>query len=94
MALQAPSDLEQRPAELIEHHLVLGDRLLRLAGELHMRARQMDEDGHRSLGDAPAAGMLQPVAPPVDALDHLGEQAATLLVHQRHAVGEPEHLDG
>ena len=40
-----------------------------------------------------AAPLFQPIPPPVGVLDRLGYDARTLLIQQRHAIGEAIYLN-
>ena len=71
---------------------VVGDRLLRLAGERDPDRRDVDEQRHRPDRERPP-GLREEVVAPVGLDDRLGHPAGPLLEEERHAVGEAEELD-
>ena len=81
-----------RELDLLDDVRVVGDRLLRLAGERHPHRRDVDEQRHRPHRQR-ALGLAQQVVAPVGAHDGLGDAAGAALEEQRHAVGEAEELD-
>ncbi len=94
MLPQPTSKFQHRFARLIVNLFVVGDRFLGFRGELHVGARQMDKDGGGAFWHTASTGLVKSILTPIHRFDGFGQHATALLVHQRHAVGEAEHLHG
>ena len=93
MFAQTTTEFKHGFSRLIHDFLVVCQGFLGLGGELHVGARQMNQDGGGAFGDTSAARLLEPVLPPIHRFDSFGQQTATLLVHERDAIGEAKHFD-
>ncbi len=91
---KASPHLEHRFANFVQHLFVVGEGFFGFGGELNVGAGQVNEDGRGTFGHPSSAGLVQSVLTPIHGFNGFGEQTTALLVHERDAVGEPQHLNG
>src|SRR2546425_1370680 len=83
---QPPAAFAQRQRDLLPDLVVIGDRLLRFAGEGDPHGSHVDEDHHRAAGKR-ASGLRHAVVAPRGVEHRLVDRAGGLLMEERHAVG-------
>src|SRR5208283_3198422 len=85
--------LLQPQFDFLEYFWIGLDRLLGLRGVGNPNRRDVNEDRHRSDRQR-SLWLMQAVTPPVCLDDRLCDGTTGLLVEQRHAVREPQEMDG
>ena len=92
MLAKPSTHLEHGLANFVHHFAVIGQGFLGFGRELHVGAREVNQNGSRALRDASSTRLIKAVLAPINRFDGFGQQATALLVHQRHTVGESEHF--